>query len=146
MGEFNQRVEVSGSLLFFVDGSNCRCAWTKSSSKPTAISINERDLEKLPIKNRGLASAGKGPREQASLLARPESALCTRTGRGRKEIAQRQGLSGSSCGPVPSIDFWKLSHISPDLLSTQGKNSEARKPQKMWEINRNIFVRMDHLI
>ena len=75
---------------------------------------NERDFKKLPIKNRGLASGGKGSREQASLLARPESALCARTGRGKKETLPAIFTVAGGYGPVSLSEFSTLSSISMD--------------------------------
>ena len=81
----------------------------ESSTIPTAaVPRNERDDRNLSVTELSLTSRGGGPREQASLLARPESALCTRTGRGKKEKLPAIFTVAGGCGPVPISNFEAL--------------------------------------
>ena len=114
----------------------------ESSTIPTAaVPRNERDDRNLSVTELSLTSRGGGPREQASLLARPESAMCTRTGRGKKEKLPAIFTVAGGCGPVPPIKFWRLSRNSADFSFLWGqkwsflrpRNSELENPKETYQ-------------
>ena len=94
-------------LLFFPwDGS---CWSAREFNQPNSCCpMNERDGRNLSDTKSSITARGGGPREQASLLARPESAMCTRTGRGKKEKLPAIFTVAGGCGPVPISNFEAL--------------------------------------
>ena len=106
--------------------------------------------QKFSDKKTSHISEGKDPREQASLLARPESALCTRTGRGnKKKLRQtsrlRLGLRSSVVEPFrgaisESSGFFQFLFDFLRLIFPQNpRRPKGTKPQRIENFKRNIL-------